>query len=117
MAKLKLTLDDLKVESFTANTARTRRGTVNANEYTEGYTCDFNACGGTLPGACDTNMLGCGSGGHTCDQFCTGADFSCHDYRTCAAPCKLSDATNCHRCTDNQSDYSICADAQSLCVC
>jgi hypothetical protein len=62
-------------------------------------------------------MLGCGTGGGSCDQFCTGGDYTCYEYRTCAAPCGISDATNCHHCTENQTGVSYCQDPDSLCIC
>jgi hypothetical protein len=57
--KLKLSLEDLRVDAFeTAPAAADRRGTVHALQVTEAPTCEWS-CGGTCPtGFLD--MLTCG---------------------------------------------------------
>jgi hypothetical protein len=117
MRKLRLNLDELVVSSFVPSLGSTAAGTVKAQGYTQD-TCDFNLCGGTQPGACDTNVLGCASGGGSCAYGCTNyGHWTCNGYNTCKAPCHISDVTNCQYCTENRTDYSICPDAESLCVC
>lgn len=71
MRKLRISLDDLKVESFDAGDGSPERGTVLAN-----------SGGGTNPtnGPDNSNPdLGCGSGGSGCDTYYdwSGCDYSC----------------------------------------
>jgi hypothetical protein len=116
MRKLRLNVEELTVESFVPAGSRTKAGTVKANEYTEAFTCDYNACGGTLPGACNTNDLQCASGDYSCQYNCTNdGRWTCAD--TCGYPCPVSQMTDCHRCTANNSDYSVCPDLGSACFC
>ncbi|HET6229731.1 MAG TPA: hypothetical protein VFE05_06580 [Longimicrobiaceae bacterium] len=109
MRKLKLDLEALVVESFVSTPTEQRKGTVRGHYYTE-LTCQFDVCGRTQAGACNSYDLGCDSGEYTCDQDCTGyGGWTCGGYHTCDGyPCAISDATNCHRCTQNQTGQTIC---------
>lgn len=46
---------------------------------------------------------------------CTNVGWTCGD--TCFYPCVVSVMTDCHRCTQDRSDVSICPDEQSACIC
>ena len=100
MKKLRLSLDELAVESFSPAPPPRLRGTARAHAdtelpYTQCYdTCDFQVCGGTLDTACGcqfTNVV-------SCYTDCTDDDYTCGAYETCRYPCQLSVMTNCHRC-------------------
>src|SRR5688572_22854069 len=110
MGKLRLNLDDLVVSSFVPSSETTTHGTVRAH----GYTQNFNECGGTLPGACETNVLGCASGAGSCIGCTNYGHWTCNGYNSCRQPCNISDATNCHYCTENETDYTFCPDPESL---
>jgi hypothetical protein len=100
MLKLKLSLDDLAVESFgTVPEALARRGTVKANSgciYTDADCTQYYS-------TCDA------SGGATCDGCLSDANGGCiglytyeESYCVCTAEyscdCAFSEASNCHRC-------------------
>jgi hypothetical protein len=91
MRKLKLSLDDLRVDSFHATDAEGRRGTVPAHAWTEyaDESC-FQSCNGgcTVSGPCG----GCGgsySCGGTCWNSCNcppNTDYTacdCQTWETC----------------------------------
>lgn len=66
MKKLKLVLNDLKVESFETNKISNNRGTVNGQEVvnfsylTECYSCYRHSCVNTCGGAtCETSWCVC----------------------------------------------------------
>jgi hypothetical protein len=90
MKKLTLALDELKVQSFgTTPELGNARGTVHGASgcrYTDGdcsafwSTCDADGGSAFCP---VTGMMSCG---------CS------NEPETCAAPCKVSDMTDCHRC-------------------
>lgn len=91
MKKLQLALEDLGVQSFsTMPDPPARRGTVRANSDCM-YTGDY----------CSAYWSTCGGGGDD-TVFCpwTGVrTCGCSDQpETCAAPCAVSDMTDCHRC-------------------
>ncbi len=87
MKKLRLDIDTLVVESFAPSSRAAALGTVKGHDYTEA--------------TCPTE----------------NADFTCSLYQTCRQPCGFSDATNCHRCTENQTGVSICPDMDTRCIC
>jgi hypothetical protein len=85
MHKLKLRLEDLRIDSFTTEPARKEKGTVFGEQctcYTNCScpgcpTCDAScngSCGASCGGTC--NATACG----TCDQSCGGTcDHTCYD--------------------------------------
>ena len=85
MRKLKLQLEDLRIDSFTTTGSRKEKGTVYGEQCTcqtactcPGCpTCDASCngtCGGTCAATCNASCYG------TCDYSCDGG-FSC--YQTC----------------------------------
>jgi hypothetical protein len=86
MAKLRLQLDELAVESFQIAFSTTRDGTVFGKEdsdYTDGTCAGYNTCDASCDGSCNgTCFETCG--GSTCDGTC---GFSCPQscYATCRA--------------------------------
>jgi hypothetical protein len=87
MRKLKLSLDELQVDSFHATGPEARRGTVAGNSWTQhaDESC-FGTCDGgcTVWGSCNG---GCGSGGASCNGTCVA---SCNGSCGCSA-----NATEC----------------------
>ncbi|OGU37172.1 MAG: hypothetical protein A2068_01620 [Ignavibacteria bacterium GWB2_35_6b] len=85
MKKLKLNLDEIKVESFnTFPIKNTQKGTVNGNGPTEPVGCEYSLDGPpTCWNSCDctTPTLVCGYA--TCDEI-TCNNLSC--YATCGCP-------------------------------
>ena len=102
MNKLKLNLDDLAIDSFQATPETGVRGTA------LGYaTLHFNCTGPSDCGSCFTTTDA--SGDRSCEINCTmDGGYTCMDWPSCGQDCAFSDATNCHRCTTNQSDPSYC---------
>jgi hypothetical protein len=102
MHKLRLTLEDLQIDSFSTTPVKKEKGTV----YGEQCTCP-TAC--TCPGCptCDASCNGtCGATcGGTCDASCNGTcdcgtwDYSC-DGNTCYAGCPtfVTQASPNHEC-------------------
>ncbi|HEU4884528.1 MAG TPA: hypothetical protein VFT45_19895 [Longimicrobium sp.] len=79
MKKLRLHIDDLRVDSFETDATRGERGTVHAH-----VSCRCtNAQGATCGGGASCN------GGQTCDTDCSGITYvdSC--------PCNPGDSYNC----------------------
>ena len=100
MHKLRLTLEDLQIDSFSTTLVKKEKGTV----YGEQCTCP-TAC--TCPG-CPTCDASCnGTCGGTCDASCNGTcdcgtwDYSC-DGNTCVAGCPtfVTQASPMHLCMD-----------------
>jgi hypothetical protein len=80
MKKLRLRLEDLRIDSFTTTQAQDEKGTVFGEQCTAETACTCPdcptgdaSCDGTCDASCDG---GCGSGdwscGGTCDQSCGG---------------------------------------------
>lgn len=99
MRKLTLDLDAIQVESFSTNAAAAGRGTVDARQGRETWTCTAApqfTCDATCPDTC-ANTCNCGSNVtcvscmHTCDGTCW--DPTCD---TCMATCNY--ATGPERC-------------------
>lgn len=102
MQKLKLSLDELRVESFrTLPEEVMRRGTVHANsecEYTGDDCTEFwSTCDASYGASCEgcpSVQGGCtsGIGLYTWEEsYCVcSAEYSCN--------CAFSEASNCHRC-------------------
>lgn len=95
MQKMKLRLDDLRIDSFSTSDAKGEHGTVHGHDC---VTCT-NACNCNGTAATD-----CGCGSNTC--YCGTAYTDCGDcelsrdggnYLTCAVEC-FSHYTDCHRC-------------------
>jgi len=108
MKKLKLALDELRVDSFDATPNARLRGTA----YGYDDTLHFNCTGQSDCGSCFTT--GEVSGERSCEINCTAdGGYTCDDYPSCAYPCEFSDATNCHRCTTNESDQTYCTCPQT----
>ena len=99
MAKLKLNLDQLAVDSFNTEVPEKTSGTV----FGEQCTCYTNCtcpgcptCDNTCPNTCDASCNGsCVSCNNTCDYTCgfacggTQYDATCNGYGTCGVyPCK-----------------------------
>jgi hypothetical protein len=95
MRKLKLSLDELQVDSFHATAPEARGGTVEANSWTQ-YADE--SCFGTCDGGCTqwgSCNGGCGSGGASCNgtciQSCNGScgcsanmtECGCQTWETC----------------------------------
>jgi hypothetical protein len=96
--KLKLQLDDLRIESFVTTPGEKQKGTV----FGEQCTCYTNC---TCPG-CPTCDASCnGTCGGTCDASCNGTcDASCNG--TCYYSC---DGTCGGSCGVGDSCYATCA--------
>jgi hypothetical protein len=93
MRKLTLDLEAVQVESFTTQAAAPARGTVDARQGRETWTCPpatQNTCVGTC-GCQPTGYTDCG----TCDLSCNGTcfDLTCD---TCQLTCNV--ATGPERC-------------------
>jgi hypothetical protein len=96
MRKLKLSLDELQVESFHANSNGSLRGTVPGNEWTEhadescfgtcdgGCTRDWGSCNGTCAGSCNGTCVASCNGSCNCSVGCTGlTECGCETWETC----------------------------------
>ena len=87
--KLRLRLDDLRVETFAPAAPARQRGTVRANEATCLETCAQSGCLSGPDGCPQTWDDTCGMTCDTCQLGCTYGD-------TCAAPtCPLSCNPSC----------------------
>jgi hypothetical protein len=94
MAKLRLQLDDLVIDSFTTTYVKREKGTV----YGEQCTCQ-TAC--TCPG-CPTCYASCNG---TCGATCNTCGASCGG--TCAATCDFSCGGTCDAsCGGDTCDYT-----------
>lgn len=94
MRKLKLSLEDLQVDSFHATSAASARGTVPGHNWTQyaDESC-FESCNGSCNHTCPASCYGgCGSGatcGGTCGASCgcpPGTDYTacgCATWETC----------------------------------
>jgi hypothetical protein len=94
MCKLKLSLDDLQVDSFHATSGTSVRGTVPGHNWTQydDESC-FQSCNGSCNETCPMSCYGgCGSGatcGGTCGASCgcpPNTDFTacgCETWETC----------------------------------
>lgn len=107
MPKLKLSLDDLHVESFgTLPDAALRRGTVDANSacrYTDTNCTEFwSTCepsNGASCEACPSVGGGCLSDAGTgCIGLYTYEESYCQCSADYSCDCAFSEASNCHRC-------------------
>ncbi|HEU0052750.1 MAG TPA: hypothetical protein VFQ39_06220 [Longimicrobium sp.] len=97
MKKLKLDIEELVVDSFESVAKGARPGTAFAHADTDGAP-------GCFP---PPTQISCQA--NTCLEGCTAyVGFTCAFEDTCAAPCRLSDMTNCHRCTPDQTDPFYC---------
>ena len=106
MKKLKLTLDDLRVESFrTVPEDNTLRGTVEANgcEYTNpNCTAYWSTCPASGNPSCDAcpsvpgSCMSCGDTG--CVALYTYEESYCVCTNEYSCECAFSEASNCHRC-------------------
>jgi hypothetical protein len=108
MKKLKLTLDDLRVDSFrTVPEDNTLRGTVEANSgciYTEDAYCTayFSTCPASGDPSCDAcasvagSCMSCGNTG--CVALYTYEESYCVCSNVYSCECAFSEASNCHRC-------------------
>jgi hypothetical protein len=103
MKKLKLRLDDLRIDSFDTTAPQKAKGTVFGEQctcYTQCTcpgcpTCDASCngtCGASCNGTCDASCNG------TCDFYCNGTyEMSCNGYtcptaeypRPCRAYCEI----------------------------
>src|SRR5829696_2740516 len=95
MRKLKLSLDELKVDSFHATDAASARGTVPGHDSFTQYDDEscFQSCNGSFNDTCPLSCYGgCGSGatcGGTCGATCgcpPGTDYTacgCQTWETC----------------------------------
>ena len=90
MRKLRLQLEDLRIDSFTTTSSQKEKGTVFGEQCTcqtacscPGCpTCDAS-CNGTCGGTCDASCNGtCDWSCETCGASCGGPGDSC--YQTCA---------------------------------
>ncbi|HEX8697081.1 MAG TPA: hypothetical protein VF746_31975 [Longimicrobium sp.] len=109
MRKLKLELDDLRVESFlTVAEQPSLKGTVRANSCRyEGdpyYTQYWSTCEPTLQD--DPSCRQCVSlndclsdGGGGCQGYYTWEESYCQCTAEYSCECAFSEASNCHRCT------------------
>ena len=99
MKKLRLRLEDLRIDSFTTTQVRREKGTVYGEQCTChtqctcpgcptcyascNGSCDASCngtCGASCNGTCDASCNGgCGSGGWTCDGTC---EYGCATYAT-----------------------------------
>ncbi len=95
--KLKLSLDDLAVDSFDTTRADTHKGTVFGEQctcYTNCTcpgcpTCDAS-CNGTCGGTCDASCNG------TCDASCNGScNWTCAGDSCNGISCNCASASNC----------------------
>lgn len=85
MRKLKLSLDELQVDSFHATGSDAQRGTVPGHSWTQHAD---ESCFGTCDGGCTRDWGscngGCGSGGASCNGTCVN---SCNGSCNCSAAC------------------------------
>ncbi|MFA7420501.1 MAG: hypothetical protein WCZ90_12525 [Melioribacteraceae bacterium] len=99
MGKLKLNLDEIKVESFEVSNNVKVTGTVFGQETGGGSTCppmcEYTVEYGSCVGTCDTEVASCGATCVTCDATCpvtcpVTCLATCGDSCTCATyefPC------------------------------
>lgn len=90
MNKLKLQLEELRIDSFDTSPAAKSKGTVFGEQCTCWTQCGQNTCPGCP--TCDATCNGTCDG--TCDASCNGTcgGYSC-DYGSCYVTC---DVTNAH---------------------
>ena len=97
MRKLRLTLEDLSVESFSTAVRPAREGTVGGHDLSDstchqklctcdtmaGHTCEGTcdaSCNGTCVASCDGTCDGCVSVGGTCGGYtCVSCEGTCND--------------------------------------
>ncbi|HST60738.1 MAG TPA: hypothetical protein VLK84_18705 [Longimicrobium sp.] len=92
MRKLKLSLDDLQVESFHATRGAEVRGTVPAHDWTE-YADE--SCFGTCDGGCTGPVGSCGGGCGTAGSCYGTCINSCNGTCNCSAGCTAATACDC----------------------
>ncbi len=102
MKKLKLNLDDIKVESFeTSANNLSAVGTVKGNatltEYVTCNGCTHITCGNTCGNTCNGNTCD----GNTCDGTCDG--------NTCDGTCNVSCFGTCNDTCDDPVTYPCSA--------
>jgi hypothetical protein len=109
MKKLKLKLEDLRIDSFTTTTTEKKKGTVFGEQCTCWTQCGQNTCPGCP--TCDASCNGtCGAScngtcGATCAGSCYGTcDWSC-DY-TCGDSCG---GYTCPTSPDPRMECQFCA--------
>jgi hypothetical protein len=93
MRKLSLDLDAIQVESFSTQSAAAARGTVDARQGRETWTCPVptqDTCAGTCEYSCNGTCGGGGTTGSTCVSCAQTCDLTCN---TCAATCDSCMAT------------------------
>jgi hypothetical protein len=105
MNKLKLTVDDLAVESFSIEHGATRMGTVQARELTQrcGDTsiCTGGSCDGTCYATCgDVNCASYYNQCGTADGSCLGPCFQTDGDQTCINTC----LNTCSVCVDTSME-------------
>ncbi|HEU0052026.1 MAG TPA: hypothetical protein VFQ39_02570 [Longimicrobium sp.] len=111
MKKLRLDMEDLRVESFqTAGGAGLSRGTVRGHA-TLRHCTEFVDC--TIDFGCGT--VGCGTGAAscngTCDASCNGSCASC--VATCGASCNGTCDATCASCGYSCYDTDCCVSIQA----
>jgi len=84
MKKLKLELDELKVESFQTDRGASARGTVRGQgegSYELGCPTMDPSCNGSCEGTCPGSCVGtCGGSCYgSCDATCFSCDYSCYE--------------------------------------
>jgi hypothetical protein len=94
MHKLKLRLEDLRIDSFTTTQVRKEKGTVYGEQCTCHTQCTCPGCPtcyASCNGSCDASCNGtCGgaSCGYSCDYSCGGTcDATCGGGSTCDPTC------------------------------
>jgi hypothetical protein len=101
MAKLKLHVEELVVESFTAAEEAEKPGTVLAHQQSGPYTDECQSCG---------VATGCGGGGCNSD-YCSyngcGPTNTCYAYYTCAGAYTCGEVESCR--------YPECTAAGAIC--
>jgi hypothetical protein len=91
MKKLRLVLDDIRVDSFDVTRERAERGTVRGHVCCCGCVPCCCTGGDSCGGSCDTCVTGCGTcytncgscaGQYSCDYSCGGScgDYTCDPY-------------------------------------
>jgi hypothetical protein len=94
MAKLKLQLEDLTIDSFDTSPAKKEKGTVFGEQCTCWTYCGQNTCpgcptcGNTCNGTCDASACN-----GTCDASCNGTCYSCN--WTCEWTCEYTCGDSC----------------------
>jgi hypothetical protein len=116
MNKLKLQLDDLRVDSFDTTAVEGQKGTVLGEQCTCWTRCGQNTCPGcpTCDASCNSGCQTCVSCEGTCDS-CNGTCVTCEAscYGSCGDTCWFTCAVSCQGSCGPDTCYLSCYNGMS----